>query len=192
MREIVMNSGAAAADRRFVELISQYENWRRIYSYVGRLSLNEPVWEDDRLHLRDGYPCEGWTSLIVEPKDGGCNVWRATTERRNEPHEGLVAFFSDIDDAGKYIIWDLGESLRMALRLDPVQWAWEDEGLDARVSQVPLERYVSKFELKSDPSRYFVLQAGGIRPENHLLPLTYGQLDYLLLNGFPASIVSQL
>lgn len=183
-----MTLDGIATDPEFVYLIRRYEKWRRIYSDAGQLSLNEPVWEDGRLHLRDGYPYEGWTSLIIEPKDNGCNVLRATTERRNEPLEGLVAFFSHIDGAGKYVIWNLGENLRIACHIDPIEWSWEAEGLDPRVSQISLERYVSKFELKAEPSRYFVFQAGGIQPENHLLPLTDAELDDLLLNGLPSSI----
>jgi len=71
-------------------------------------------------------------------------------------------------------------------------WAWEDAGLDPRVQQTSLEKYVSKYSLKSDPSRYFILQAGGVQPVNHLLPLTYGELDAQLLAGMPDSVLSHL
>ncbi|ORB49645.1 hypothetical protein BST42_22150 [Mycolicibacterium rhodesiae] len=86
----------------------------------------------------------------------------------------------------------VGEYLRIDLRLDPIEWAWEDSGLDQRVRQLSIEQYVSRFELKDDPSRYFVLQVGGVQPVNKLLTLSYDELDALLLEGMPESVLSGL
>jgi hypothetical protein len=139
-----------------------------------------------------GNPYPGRTAYLIESKGGGYDVLKSTTERRNEPLESLRAFFTCIDDAGKYIVLNIGDSLRIDCRIDPIYWAWEDSGLDPRVTQTSLGEYVSKFELKEDPNRYFVLQAGGIQPENRLLPLTYDELDGLLLDGMPESVLSRL
>ncbi|KDE98570.1 hypothetical protein Y900_006355 [Mycolicibacterium aromaticivorans JS19b1 = JCM 16368] len=87
---------------------------------------------------------------------------------------------------------NVGEFLRIGLRLDPIEWAWEDAGLDQRVRQLSVDEYVSRFELKDDTTRYFVLQAGGIQPENKLLTLSYDELDALLVEGMPESVLSQL
>jgi len=187
-----MTGTESSSDSQLEELINRYDKWRQIYAYAGQPARDAPVWEAGRLHLRRGYPYPDWTSYIVEPTDGGYNVLTATTERRNEPLESLSGFFTDADDAGKYVIWNVGESLRMSCRLDPIMWAWEDAGLDPRVQQTSLEKYVSKYSLKSDPSRYFILQAGGVQPVNHLLPLTYGELDAQLLAGMPDSVLSHL
>ena len=187
-----MTGTESSSDSQLNELINRYDKWRQIYAYADQPARDAPVWEEGRLHLRRGYPYPDWTSYIVEPTDGGYNVLTATTERRNEPLESLSGFFTDADDAGKYVIWNVGESLRMSCRLDPIMWAWEDAGLDPRVQQTSLEKFVSKYALKSDPSRYFILQAGGIQPANHLLPLTYGELDAQLLAGMPESVLSHL
>ncbi|WP_142239740.1 hypothetical protein [Mycobacterium sp. ST-F2] len=80
----------------------------------------------------------------------------------------------------------------MSSRLDPTMWAWQDAGLDPRVQQTSLGKFVSKFQLKSDPSKYFILRRGGVQPENHLLPLTYDELDAQLLAGMPESVLSKL
>lgn len=170
-------------DHEYAELLSQYEKWRAIYTSVGHAPRDEPVWERGRLYLRVGYPFEGWSGYIVEGNQGGCDVLRVTTEHRNEPAESKIGFFTDIEDAGKYIIWNVGESLRISCRVDPIEWIWDDLGLDPRVEQVSLDDYTSRFQLKSDPARYFVLQAGGIQPENRLLPITYTELDRELTNG---------
>lgn len=190
MNDITQNT--SSADPRLAELVNRYDKWRHIYTYAGQPACDAPVWESNRLNLREGYPHQDWTAYIVEPTDGGFNVLTATTERRNEPLEGLSGFFTDADDAGKYVIWNIGENLRVSLRLDPIEWAWQDAGLDPRVQQTSIEKFVSKYELKSDPSRYFILQRGGVQPENHLLPLTYDELDAQLLAGMPESVLSHL
>ncbi|MUM09045.1 hypothetical protein B5P44_30205 [Mycobacterium sp. CBMA 213] len=178
-------SPESQADPQLNELVSRWQKWRRIYAYAGQPAHDEPVWESGQLHLRHGYPFPGWTSYIVEAADGGYYVMTATTERRNNPLEGSAGFFTHADDAGKYIIWNIGEDLRLDCRLDPIAWAWEDGGLDVRVHCTPRAEFVSRYELISDPSRYFILRAGGIQPENHLLPLTYDELESQLLDGMP-------
>ena len=174
-----------SADPHLDKLISRWQRWRRIYTSAGQPAHDEPRWEAGRLHLRHGYPLPGWTSYIVDPADGGYYVLTATTERRNSPLEASAGFFIDADDVSKYIIWNLGETLRMNCRLDPIAWAWEASGLDARVRWTPRAEYVSKYELITDPSRYFILRAGGIQPENRLLPLTYDELESRLFDGMP-------
>ncbi|MCV7257084.1 hypothetical protein [Mycobacterium shimoidei] len=187
-----MTSDDTGADAGFAELISRYEKWRRIYSYAGKPVRDELIWGDGRLNLRYGYPHMDWTAYVIEPKDNGYNVLRVTTERRNEPHERLVGFFSHLDDAGKYVIWYVGESLRMYCSLPPLTPSWRAAGLDPRVKQISLDKYVSKYEFRDDPSRYFVPQVGGVQPENRLLPLTYDELDAQLLDGMPESVTSRL
>lgn len=174
------------------DLISRYQKWRRIYALAGKAPKDEPAWEAGRLHLRSGFPYPGWTAYVLQPDNEGCEVLRVTSEHRNEPLESLCGVFSSVEGAGKYVLLNVGESLRISLRLDPIEWAWEDAGLDHRVRQLSLGQYVSKFELKDDPTEYFVLQVGGIQPENKLLTLTYDELDALLLDGMPDSVLSQL
>ncbi|SKY53485.1 Uncharacterised protein [Mycobacteroides abscessus subsp. bolletii] len=177
-------------DPGFAELIRRYAEWRQIYTRVGRPVGDEPVWENNRLNLRYGYPYPDWTGHVIEPTpSGGYQILRVTTERRNEPAEYPTAYFSHLDDAGKYIIWKTAVGARQALNLPSLSQEWRAAGLDPRVSQVSLDTYVSKFELKSDPTRYFIMyRAGGIQPENRLLPLTYDELDSVLQQGMPQSV----
>lgn len=185
-----MTTDEASAGSGFDELLSRYEKWRRISSAAGETAPDEPAWDGNRLYLRYGYPYPDWTGNIIEPTaSGGYQVLRVTTERRNEPAEYPTAYFSRLEDAGKYVIWNNGESVRMHVGLRPLTQIWREEGLDPRVTQVSLDTYVSKFELKSDPTRYFILyRAGGIQPENRLLPLTYDELDSVLQQGMPQSV----
>lgn len=187
----MVTSDDPGADRGFADLISHYERWRRIYSYADKPTWDEPAWENGRLNLRHGYPYPDWRGYVIESNDSGFNVLRVSTERRNDPHEGIVGFFSRLEDAGKYLLFNIGENLRIEIRLDPIEWSWPD-GLDPRVGQTPLGKYVSKYHLSSEPDSYFVLQVGGIQPENRLLPMTYDELDSALLEGMPESIMSRL
>jgi hypothetical protein len=182
-----MASDEGASARGFDELIARYEKWREVYSRLGRPARDQTAWENGRLNLRSGYPYPDWTGYVVEHVEDGFQVLAVTAERRNEPLETLLAFFTDIDDAGKYIIVNIGDDLRISCRLDPIEWAWDDAGLDPRVEQTSMAEYVSKFALKDDPGRYFILQAGGVQPENRLLPLTYDDVEQLLLDGIPGA-----
>ncbi|MCV7215685.1 hypothetical protein H7J51_10355 [Mycobacterium crocinum] len=174
------------------EFLREYEKWRQIYSFAGKPPRNEPVWEAERLHLREGYPYPDWRGYILDSSEGLFRVFSVTTERRNDPLESLVASFSNVDDAGKYIIWKVGSYLRIDLGLPSLTQRWASEGLDHRVEVERLAEYESKFELKDDPARYFVIRLGGVQPENRLLPLTYEELDGCLLDGMPNSVLSQL
>ena len=109
-----------AVDPGFGLLIEQYDRWRQIYSSAGTVPRDKPVWVDGRLNLRNGYPHPGWTSFIVQPAGDGYDVVAASTERRIEPLEALRAHFSCLDDTGKYIIWNIGEDLRVACRILPL------------------------------------------------------------------------
>lgn len=174
------------------DLISRYARWSRISSIAGKRIRDDPAWEDGRLHLRVGYPHPGWTGYVLEPGEAGWAVFTVASERRDEPQESLSGFFSDVEDAGKYVVLRIGDSLRISRRMDPVVWAWETSGLDPRVRQISLDQYVSRFELKDEPSRYFVLQVGGVQPEHRLLTLSCDELDRILLDGMPESILGQL
>jgi hypothetical protein len=146
-----MTSNDHGTDPGFTELIDRYEKWRRIYSYADKPARDEPAWEDGRLNFRNGYSHVDWSSYVIEPKDKGYDVLRITRERRNDPLEVLAGYFSHLEDAGKYIMWYIGESLRMRCWLTPITRLWRAEGLDPRVRQISVDKYVSKFELIEDP-----------------------------------------
>lgn len=187
-----MSSIIADADRGFVELINRYEKWRRIAAFVGQTTPDEPTWEDKRLCFRYGYPYDGWSGYVIEPHNTGYNLLSVTTERRAEPAEYLDAYFSRLQDAGKYIIWNNGESVRMHCKLPPVTPRWRAEGLDPRVEKVVLSDKTARYSLKTDHETYFEAFAGGIKPENRLLALSYDELDAILLGGMPESILTKL
>ncbi|WP_078314971.1 hypothetical protein [Mycobacterium sp. D16Q16] len=170
------------------ELIRHHEKWRHIYSAADQPAPNEPVREENRLIFRDGYPYDGWTAYILEPKGAGYNVLSASTERRNEPHEGVAGYFSTIEEAGKFIIWKSAVGVRVALNLPSISQVWRAAGLDSRVEKIEVSEGIARYRLKARPEIYFEMYSGGIKPENRLLPLTYDELDAVLLEGIPESV----
>lgn len=171
------------------QLISHYAKWRRVYGSMGKPAPDEPDWENGRLNFRYGYPHPDWWAYVLEVSPGPLHrVLRASTERRETPVESLRATFSRIEDAGKYIIYEIAEDLRIACGLDPITWNWRAKGLDPRVDKVDLAAGESKYVLHDDPSIYFTAYSGGIQPYNHILAISYDELDAELLEGFPEEI----
>jgi len=173
--------------------LDQYEGWRRLYASAGKPPPNEPEWKGERLWLTEGFPYPDWTGYILDRPDSLYRVSNVTIEHRNEPSESPVAVFTDIDDAGKYLVWRVATNLRTDLGLPSLTMQWRSAGLDPRVEQETQGEYSSKFSLRSNPRRYFqLLSAGGIQPENRLLPMSYEELDSVMLDGMPGSYAAQL
>ncbi|WP_156664703.1 hypothetical protein [Mycobacterium sp. 852002-51057_SCH5723018] len=180
-------------DQDIEELINHYNRWRQIFRYANQSVPNEPIWENGRLYFREGYPNPGWSALILEfSSDGHYAVLHASTERRNTPLESTRAVFSQVQDAGKYIMYEVADLLRVSIGLKPLERQWRDAGLDASVRKVTLSDKQAKYELVTDPTVYFIAYSGGIQPFNHILPLSYDQLDSQLLEGFPSRVTAQL
>jgi hypothetical protein len=187
--------GIAERDPTVTEFITRYKKWCRIYRYAGKGSSapDEPAVEDGRVHLRRGYPLPDWTGYVVETNaEGEFRVLRVSTERRNTPAEAQEALFSRIEDAGKYLVYKVATSLRVESHLPSITQKWRADGLDDRVDKVIISNDQAKYSLRSDPGVYFVAYSGGIQPYNHILPLSYDELDEILLEGFPAAVTSQL
>lgn len=182
-------------DRQVIELITRYNMWRRIYGYAGKLRLtpDEPDWENDRLYFRNGYPFPDWTAYVIEATAArDFRVLRVSTERRIRPAESPEALFSRIEDAGKFIIYKMATNLRVDCRMESITQKWRAEGLNTRVDKMIISEDQAKYVLRSDPTAYFIAYSGGIQPYNHILPLTYDELDAVLLEGFSETVTSQV
>jgi hypothetical protein len=178
-------------DPDVAKLLARYDAWRRIYSYAGESPPDEADWEDGRLFFRFGYPHPDWWAYVLEDAGGDYRVSRISTERSAVPIESLKGRFSRIQDAGKFMIYEVAESLRINCRLEPLSWKWDDEGLDSHVeAQIKSDREV-KYALRGNPQAYFIMTRGDM-PYSHILPLSYDDLDANLLNGFSDSVVSRV
>ena len=180
------------SERDISELIDRYNKWRQIYNYVGEIAPNEPDRKNDRLYFRNGYPDADWSAFILDlAGNGPYKVVHASTERRGYPVESSRAVFSRIEDAGKYIVYEVADLLRVAQQLEPLDRKWRAAGLDRQVDKVIVSEKQARYQLREDPTIFFLAFSGGIQPYNHILPLSYDQLDAALLDGFPESATSR-
>ncbi|MGB8391475.1 hypothetical protein [Mycobacterium sp.] len=179
-------------DPDVAELLARYSKWRRIYGYAGESPPDEANWESGRLFFRFGYPHPDWWAYVLEGTgDGRYRVLRVSTERSITPIESSKGNFARIQDAGKFMIYEVAESLRISCRLEPLSWKWDDAGLDPQVEAHIESDRVVKYVLRSNPDAYFIMTRGDM-PYSHILPLSYDELDALLLDGFPESVTSRL
>lgn len=172
------------------ELIDRYNKWRDAYLSVGRPAPNEPDWENSRLYFRIGYPYPDWRAFIIDQTDDGYQVLNASTERSTVATEGWKATFSRLEDAGKYVIATIADYLRIECKADPIALRWRVEGLDPLVVKDDLPDGLAKYVLRSDV--YMITTARGIKPEHHVLRLSYDDLNQVLANGLPNEIVQVL
>ncbi len=168
------------------EFIARYNYWRNLYSSRNIAGPQEPLWDGARLVLREGFPNEGWGGFILEPKASGYTVSAISTERRADPLVSLMGYFSTFALAGKFIIWNIGENLRVRCRIPSLELLWSPATLAPDVCAIALAKYRTRYELIDDPNVFIVIEAGGIQPENRLLTMSYEELDRALENGLPA------
>jgi hypothetical protein len=171
------------------EFLDRYNYWRKMYALRGISGPQEPFWDGNRLILREGFPGEGWGGFIIEPEASGYNVSAISTERRAEPLLSLLGYFSTFALAGKFIIWNIGENLRVRCRISSLELLWSPATLAPGVRAVSLAKYRTRYELIANPSAFLVFEAGGIQPENHLLTLSFEALERALEDGLPVPTV---
>lgn len=174
------------------ELLDHYNKWRQVHRNAGKFEPNEPDWEDGRLYFRNGYPYPDWSAYILRATDSLYEVLHASTERRNTPAESSQAVFSRVQDAGKFIVYEVADLLRSSLGLQPLARRWREAGLDPEVEKIVVSDKQARYELKSDQSAYFLAYSGGVQPFHRILLLTYDELDAELLEGFPDNVIAPL
>ncbi|OBF67789.1 hypothetical protein A5753_03235 [Mycobacterium sp. 852002-51971_SCH5477799-a] len=132
-------------------------------------------------------------------------------ERAAERSEDIQAVFSHFGDAGKYIVLQVGNSLRYRLGLETLTTIWEARGLDPRIQVAPpeqdvvefvlhgspgldrefAEKHLNKFVLQDDVSFYgFALPGEDINMQ--VLGLSFDDLSAALVEDMPDSITSQV
>lgn len=213
----------AAADGS-QEVTHYYELWRTIVNHVGRGPYDQADWVNGRLYFRSDYSekLKKWPEwaefgdwgawIIASTSEGYFSVLRSLMhERATQRSENVEVMFSHFTDAGKYIILQIGDSLRSDLRLQTLFVKWDDRELSSRIRIEPAsreavgfwnrvcptlkdgfaEKHLKSYTLEDDPSSY-----GLALPAEHtnmeVLALTFEELTAALLDGMPESITSQV
>jgi hypothetical protein len=220
-----MNDGRPGARDVEAEVVANYNVWRAVANMAGSGGpYDEPDWEDGRLFFRSDYsekikkwPAWAksgyWGAWIIGPAHDECFYVAQSLlhERAAERSEDLQAVFSHFTDAGKYIILQIGDSLRYQLGLETLSIKWAARGLNPRIQVALPEQDVVEFVLRRSPGlerefaekhlKKFVLQGdvnsyGFAFPEDQpsmeVLALSFDELTAALLEGMPDSITSQV
>lgn len=207
------------------KVTANYNVWRTVANTAGSGGpYDEPDWKDGRLYFRSDYsekvkkwPAWAksgyWGAWIIAPAldEYYCVVQSLLHERATERSEDVQAVFSCLEDAGKYIILQIGDSLRYRLGLETLSVNWEARGLNPRIQIEPPEQEVVEFMLRESPGlkrefaekhlKKFVLQDdvnsyGFAFPEDQpsmeVLALSFDELTAALLENMPDSITSQV
>ena len=83
----------------------------------------------------------------------------------------------------KELRYSLGVEKDSGVHFAEVPAGMARRGLDPRVEKVLISDRKARYQLKEDSSVYFVMYSPGIKPKNHLLPLSYDELDAALTDG---------
>ncbi|MGE2837133.1 hypothetical protein [Mycobacterium sp. SMC-4] len=171
------------------ELLARYNRWRDIYTQAGVPAWDYPEVSAGRLYFRHGYPHPDWYGFAIsQDADDHFAVLKVSTERRNTPAEGVDTTFSSIREAGKYIIYNIGNFLRIERRLDPISWSFRDAGMSPEVEKVLISERYARYQLRESPETYFITGARGISWTNWLLTLSYDDVDRRLSDGLPMGL----
>ncbi|BBY97549.1 immunity protein Imm33 domain-containing protein [Mycolicibacterium fallax] len=181
-------SQGSTVEAVFDEFGTRFQLWRLRYALAERPAWGPPTGKGGKLWVRYGYPGPGWVGFVVSPREGGYDLLRVRAEVPSAPVEKLVGFFVRADDAGKYILFEIGEHLRSLCGLAPLMRLWHAAGVDPRITVTPVARFVRRYEVACDPRQYAILHAGGIQPQARILALSYDELDNLLCAGMPANM----
>jgi hypothetical protein len=208
----------------FSEVTRRFERWRMIARMVGQEPYDEPDFGDGRLYFRYGFTSQAtkwpdaatkgdWSAYVIECSGGGLfNVIRSLWHERDfERSEDLEAVFSRPEDAGKYVIAQVADSIRIASRTGSQFTNWEQQGLDSTVSVASppesliqyfvdsrpgtrlqfAEEYLKKYSLGSDPAEYGVTLPANW-PYMQVISLSFDEVDTQLLDGLPLETVPRL
>jgi hypothetical protein len=208
----------------FSEVTRRFERWQTIAKMIGQEPYDEPDFEDGRLYFRFGFTAQAtkwpdaatkgdWSAYVIESSGADLfNVIRSLWHERDfERSDDLEAVFSRPEGAGKYVIAQVADSIRVAGRAASQFTKWEQQGLDPAVSVTRppdsliqyfvdsrpgtrlqfAEEYLKKYSLNSNPSEYGVTLPANW-PYMQVISLSFDELDTQLLDGLQLETVPQL
>jgi hypothetical protein len=216
-------TGHAGGDG-FNEVVRHYNLWREIIRLAGTQQYDDADWDGGRLYFRSDYVDRlkespewkrlgDWAAWIIEPTPQGYyNVLRSLWhERAPARSEDTEAAFSEISDAGKYMIAHIGNGVRLDLKMESLAIKWDEAGLDPRIQVTPAPQQAVDYMLKAGRKTDRELMEKYLRqytftncrscyaftfPSNHVymqvLALSYEELNASLIDGMPETIASQI
>lgn len=216
------NADSDDNDDGFDGIIRRYDFWRRAARVTRTDNPDKPDWDGGRLYFRSDYldkvhdspqwRAQGdWGAWIIDPTpEGNFTVSRSLVpERSNNRQETVAVTFSRLKDAGKYIVAQLGDSVRANLRLPTLAVQWDDSELISSIDAAPsepaaieylvladpstnrqaAEQHLTTYRLRDDPNVYAVAFPGD--PYVRVLAISFADLHRSLLSGMPESVTGR-
>lgn len=198
------------------DAVHAFDRIRDIQRRAGVRAYDPAEQEGSRLYFRSRYR-EGieqgwadWTSrgewsgyAIDWGRGNGFEVvFTRKPERASSRAESVQAIFTRLEDAAKFIIANVGDSLRVDCGLQTLFLHWQEVGLDVRIGQTAptdddmqrmieilpagkeglVREHLQKFGLRADPAAQSI-GFPGVRPYMNVIPVTYKELENELLDG---------
>jgi len=201
----------------FQEVLHRFERWRAIATMLGQKPYDEPDFDNGRLYFRSDYAEQvakwpdarekgDWGAYVIESTATGLfsvvrSLWH---ERAPERSEDLEVMFSRPDDAGKYVIAHVANSIRFGTGLKSRSISWRELGLDRSIvispptdeqfrlyfeaipgaDPVELRGYLNQYTVEG-ASQIYAVTSSENRPYMQVLARSFDQLDAELLKGLP-------
>lgn len=209
-------------DPAFRDITDRLNRWRSIQRNLGAPVYDEPEWEDGKLYFRNGFK-EGlhkwphwkdtgdWSAYVIEPSPHGYfNVLQSLKGERDLNRRVRVqAAFRRAEDAGKYVVARVGNTLRISHGLGSIFIKWDDAGLNPRLQVADvtqeqldymrevcagirpglLEQHLRRYFLADQPHAYALPLPSEV-PLMNVIPLTFDDLDAVLTDGMPRDAIS--
>jgi hypothetical protein len=212
----------AFADAPLADSIAALNRVRAIQRCASTAPYDAPVTTDRRINFRTGYQ-EGlergwsdwaatgeWSGYVIElTEPGEYDVsFLRMPERADTRSESLKASFTRLEDATKFIMINVLDSVRSNSGLESLFLTFRARGLDDRLMKVApdeaakqkmmarlspdkkelVERHLQKIALKDDPLTSAV-GFPGVEPYMNSIPLTYGEIETALIAGMAPTVL---
>ncbi|WP_197380554.1 hypothetical protein [Mycolicibacterium mengxianglii] len=189
-------------DDKLSVVVSNLDHWSTSWNNLtGTPEWDSPVVVGSRIWFRRGYPHPDWSAFGIDISAGVATVLRLTTERRSAPLTSVVATFTDLGDAGKYVIATVADFLRTNSGLDPIHWEWKRLGVDDRIditsasdediaamtsmpdvdNAIP-SAYLKRYVVTSRPTQFACLSDGKAAMSRVML-LDFGEVNSIFGRG---------
>jgi hypothetical protein len=213
----------AFADVQLADALAALNRVRAIQRCAGTTQYDAPVTTDDRINFYIGYQEgleRGWKNWAAAGEWSGYYVIELTglaeydvfflrmPERSNIRSESLKASFTRLEDATKFIMIKVLDSVRSNSGLESLFLTFRGRGLDDRLIRVApdaaaqrkmiarlspdkkelVEKHLQKFVLKDDPLTCSI-GFPGVEPYMNSMPLTYGEVEIALVTGMSPTVL---
>jgi hypothetical protein len=205
------------------QAIAAFNRYRLLQDCSRETPYDEPEVDDGRVYFRNGYRqglVEGWPDWARRGDWSGYAIdlsrpemyeviFSRKPERSAERVESIDVTFSRIEDAVKYVLTKVGDTMRTRFGLSSLFVLWKARGLDPRLDKIPptaaeiqrmidllppgkaelVQKHLQRLVLREHPQVQSI-SFPGAEPYMNVIPLTYRELERALTHGLPDDVLA--